>query len=302
MFIIRDLIIILCIALTPLGSAYFLGGDDLMKDGKGLYVYRKRDLELFFKKTGNTDYLSKKKVYVKRNYYGTELWFIKQGIDRILFIGCDGDMEDLSLPGRINFRDEPQIWFSENREIHGDNTMLGFSLEKLGPGNPPFSLSGSDSRGIYFIKQNMTEKYLEIFSIEAPTIPLIRLKVLNSAFQILFTKDDRVFLFDQEEGRRPLTCWILKRNGLKLALDKKIETRWQDYLGRCKVFDISPWGDEVLILDLQDFPGRSRWYVSDLETLRLKKVGIADGYAAFLHCNILKETIKKQREKRRDSG
>jgi len=98
-----------------------------------------------------------------------------------------------------------------------------------------------------------------------------------------------VYLFDYDRKGGPLKAHILKKQGMKLVQkDIVIIPRPKNSPAPFYVEDISAWDDNVLLIDVYDWPSKSKWYVFNLKTRELKKIGNANNYGFYLLCNIIK--------------
>jgi len=221
----------------------------------------------------------------------------------MIILGCDGSLKTAKSAG--NLFTLSNMWYSKDHILLATGPpryiwILDPAYEK----DRALLSSAINSNGVYYIRPDYPGHFLEICSIENPEVPLIRIDAGNSGIQKIFAIKDKVYLFEYDkEEPEALACWILGRKDDKLEVEKKIRIPWFKTIYGSgphlyNIVDVAPWGDEVLIKLVWDFPSRSRWYTFNLATGEVKKIGMVNGYSLFLKCDTLKEVQKNLKHKK----
>ena len=287
---------IISMMLTMLiGNASWINGAENTPSEKKLYIYSNREFAGFFKDIGYPD-LWYNDIRISKNSIGTALRFLNESKRKIVVVTCDGSITVVDSPGYLAWlNDANQViaWFDEKSRVHYAN---GTSEKR------PFSpYSGPDPSGRYFIKE-FPDLPLQprgescntcLYSTDKPNIPLVKVPIC--ATQRLFYKDSKVFLAGSQyyEGHWQQEMYIFQEKGDTLKqIDRIALQRPDNSSATFYAEDLSPWDDEVLYLDVYDFPSRSRWYSFNLKTHQLIEVGKKSfwgGRAFYLQCDILKK-------------
>jgi hypothetical protein len=297
------------IILQPYSSVAM--GTKRLPEGKGLYIYSDREISSFLKDKGYSDYWMSTGKIVARNSDGTELRFFSQSKRKVVTAACDGSIKELDIPGFptwLNDKHDAVAWHDWDKSIvHYKNGMIEKISKAFGRG------SGPDPSGNYFMKYSSPSYDIplsqscksEIYSIERPDSPLATVAVCG--VRRIFVKDAKVFLFgyDYREdnfNNIDITASIFRQENDRLLQVEKMTIRPpRNSSAPFYVEDFSPWHDEVFLIDVHDMPIRSVWYSFNLKTHEMKKIGkvpFGGGYGFYLQCNIIKEVMKKQKEKK----
>ena len=200
---------------------------------------------------------------------------------------CAGIKKEIDLPGKRTWS-KRSVWFNKEHQVVAwiDKGKVRYSAEIK---DDPFIMSNViNPYGGYFVKYFL-HKGVEIYSIEKPESPLAKVNVIGTGILKLFFKEDTVYLFDYDSKDGPLKAHILKKQGMKLVQkDIVIIPRPSDSPAPFYVEDISAWDDNVLLIDVHDWLSKSKWYVFNLKTREMKKIGNANNYGFYLSCNIIK--------------
>lgn len=262
-------------------------GDNPMKEKKGLYNYSSKNFSRFLKKAGFANYSFKAPHDVSKSLDGNELWFYNWSSNKVVFVACNGIIKEIDLPGKRTWS-KRSVWFNKEHQVVAwiDKGKVRYSPEIK---DDPLIMSNViNPCGGYFVK-NVLQKGVEIYSIEKPDSPLVKVDVLGTGVLKLFFKEDMVYLFDYDRKDGPLKAHIFKKQGMKLVQKViVIIPRPKDSPAPFYVEDISAWDDNVLLIDVYDWPSKSKWYVFNLKTREMKKIGNANNYGFYLLCNIIK--------------
>jgi hypothetical protein len=270
------------------------------EEGK-LRFYSQRELLAFLKDMGFSGYTLKTSQEVTRNSQGTALRFIKW--KTAVIASCDGSLEEIKLPSDdvwLDDQNRPLAWLYEGK-VYYQNGMVE---------DPPFIADNrADPAGIYFMKPVVSEKDkrttvgTSVFSIHSPDVPVVTISRFHG--ERIFSKGSRVFVFGSyfDTRKEQSELYIFQSKGQKLMqLEKVIIRRPHTSPAPFIVEDFSPWSDEVLFCDAHDFPSRSEWYVFDLGTRVMRRIGkvpFFGGRAFFLECDVVKRVV--EREKNREN-
>ena len=312
--IIRLIIIIICI-LIPSMIMFInlsLASSTLNKsDEKGLYFYNNRELIKFLNNLGYPNFWGKSpEIVIYRNSKGSALRFLSEINRKAVIVSFNGSIQEIDLPGfPVWFNDENHIvaWHDRAKGmVHYKNG----EVEKI-PFRP---ISGPDPSGKYFIKKPPDLPPLplrfacstEIYSIDKPFLPLTKVNLCGN--RKLFFKKEKIILFgndynaDENKIDVHMSIHIFQNEGKGLIEMEllKINPPSESPPGQI-IVDISPWDDEVLILDQHDLPSRPVWYVLKLKSKEMQKIGkepYSGGYAFYLQCDIIKKVTEEQKKKK----
>ncbi len=292
-------LIFMFILLMPDFKQAFAMGSKNRPEGKGLYRYSVRELSLFLQEIGYPEYSVKWPGDITRNSDGTELRFFNGKNKKSLIVSCYGLVKEIDIPSDdvwLNDKYEVLAWLDKGKVYYKNGTSE----------YPPFMADErADPSGIYFMKDIASPINKDISlgttinSIEKPDVALA--KVMRLLGERIFSKDDKVFIFgnyfDTRDKQRDLYIFQKKGNDL-IQIDKLIIQRPEKSPAPFNVDDFSPWTDEVLFTDVHDF-GRSEWYVYNLRTHEMKKIGkvpFSGGWGFYLQCDIIKEVLEKHKK------
>lgn len=293
------LMIIMGLAFTH--KTYAMGAHGPV-DEKRLYVYSQRELLRFFEDMGFKDLYYN--MTVSRNSDGTALRFINGRKKKGIIARCDGSILVMDIPGDLawlNDANQAIIWvtWGDNRSLthyaNGTSEKRSFS-----PNNGP------DPSGKYFIKEPPDLPSVPpskscsttIYSTERPNIPLAKADICGTTK--IFYKDNQVYLTGSQlrDGKWQEEEIRIFQNNTENALEeieRVIVPKPDKSLLYFHAEDMSPWDDEMLFVDVHDFPSRWVWYSFNLKTRQLNKVGKmpwSGGWAFYLHCDIVKKVTK----------
>ena len=285
----------------------FLLGMIMVMDGCGSGAYREegnlrfyshKKLVAFLKDMGFSGYTLKTSQEVTRNSKGTALRFIKW--ENAVIASCDGFLEEVKLPSDdiwLNDQNRPLAWLYEGK-VYYQNGMVE---------DPPFIADQrADPAGIYFMKPVVSEKDkrttdgTSVFSIHSPDVPLVTIWRFHGGR--IFSKNNRVFVFGNyfDTRKEQSELYIFQSQGKKFVqLEKVIIRRPHTSPAPFVVEDFSPWSDEVLFCDVHDGLSRSEWYLFDLGTRVMKRIGkvpLFGGRAFFLECDVVKRVVEREKK------
>ena len=279
-------------------------------NGKGLYFYSAKDFSRFFKDIGYSDFWADRGIHISRNSDGTALRFVSDPMKKLVVVSCDGSVKEQHVPGYPAwFNDEHQAvaWHDQYEGLVYYNNGMSEKIS-FGPH------SGPDPSGRYFIKSPIPSHHIpmsvscstEIYNIKRPDLPLAKIAVCG--IRRIFFKDEKVLLFgndycDQGNGKKSATTAHIfqMRRGEFIETEKVFINRPTESPAPFYVMDLSPWNDEVLFIDVYDFPSRSRLYIFNLKTHEMKKIGyipFSGGWYFYLQCDIIKEVTNKLNERK----
>ncbi len=263
---------------------------------KKLYTYSNRELAAFFKNIGYKDFWYND-ISISRNSDGTVLRFVNKEKKKILVANCDGSITIIDSPGDQVWLDDsnkPVIWLTWSSDKISAHYANGMS-EKM-----PFAPdSGHDPSGRYFMK-DAPEKhcYTTIYSTERPDIPLIKVNLCGDTR--LFVKNKKIYLLGERRTADDVFVTEVRifqeKERLLEQVDSIFVPKPDTFLLYFRAEDLSPWDDEILYLDVHDFPYRSIWYSFNLKTRQLNKVSKAPffgGHAFYLQCDIIEQAQKR---------
>ena len=229
---------------------------------------------------------------ISRNADGTSIRVININTKKVIVFNCDGSFKQLELP---NFNS----WLDNNNNILTwmDKEKGNYNSIKYFKGNPPNAM---DPSGQYFVA-NINKGNGEIFSVAKPNIPLARINIISQSGLCMFFKENKLYVFghDKRGLSTPLKGFIYEREGVNFRLAKEFEIpREKKAESPYVVEDMSPWSDEILLVDVYDFPSFSKRYIFNLKTKELKYYGlVTKEKCLFLQCDILKKVEENKKSK-----
>jgi hypothetical protein len=278
--------LILLMTLTSICSCDMR--DEYVIDGsKKLYSFG-YNLESFLSSHGYSNYSIKSSHDLARNLKGDELWvFNWKEETKALTITCGGEIFEWRLPSRIWRK---SVWLDQKNQVVAwiKKGVLHYSTSSIDQ-KPELMLSVKNKDGGYFVR-SLPSRKVAIFSLESPDSPLAVADVPGTGLLRIFSKGKKLYLFDYKKEDVPLMGYVFLKKGSALLKIEEIEIpRPHPSPVPFYVEDLSPWSDEILLIDGHDWPIMSKWYIFNLATREMKKLGNADGYGFFLSCDILKK-------------
>jgi hypothetical protein len=272
------------------------------EDKSLLYLYSGKDISSFLKRKGYPELKIRAPWEIVRNADGTALFFFDWTNNKAIMANCNGVVKEILLPGKQFWRGKI-IWFGKENNVAAwyEDGDVHFMTDKdrveiLKEINKT-SLSG----GFYpkIVKSTFNENVpigTEIYSIVDPMTPLAR--IMDFRTKNIFLHQDKLLIFggnffDMSE-QEYLYNFQLKDKEL-LLVNKMVIKRPAKSPAPFYAQDLNSTGDEVLFVDVFDVPSRSEWYVYNLKTQEMRKIGkqpFSDGSGFYLQCDILKENIK----------
>lgn len=274
-----------------------------------LFAYKHDDLLNYVKKAGYSDFSldditrsSAGTILYLYNFYRTD----KSSL--ILSVSAGGKIKKLVPPSRrayLNDQGEFVVWVDDVKK--GLRFKNGYFRDIV-----PSGYFGVDPSGkFYFIGHTSGVKvingetvqtgplkyFTEISSIDEPTKVLYS---INIRVENIFVKDNRIYLFARDlcnfKGlgnyeECEIICQILKKMDSKFELEEEIHIpRPKPRSSPFAVVDFDPWSDNVLLIDERDMPFSflTAWYLFDLKSKKMTKIGRAKDYGFFLREDILK--------------
>ncbi len=269
------------ITLTSICSCDFR--DEYVIDGSKKLYSIGSNVESFLTLRGYNDYSIKAPSDLARNLNGDELFVFNRKEHKGLIITCDGDIFEWKLPGRhvltwLNHENKVVAW-KKDRVVHYST--------------PPYDKkqlmsSVKNANGGYFV-MSIPHWRLAIFSLESQDSPLAITQLRGTGVLRIFSKGNKVYLFDYITKDGPLIGYVFLKQGSQLLKIEEIEIH-RPYPSPAPFYveDLSPWSDDILLVDVHDFPSISKWYIFNLTTRKMRKLGNRDGYGFFLSCDMLK--------------
>ena len=274
-----------------------------------LFAYKRDDILNHIKKVGYSDFSPDE---ITRNSTGTSLYLHNYyRADKgsiILSVSAGGNIKRIVPPAKfahLNDTNEFVAWTDDIKQgVHFKNGKFRSVI-------PLFGYFGVDPSGQFFfighssgvkvinnetVQTGPLKYFTEISSISEPV------KVLystNIRVENIFFKDNRIYLFARNLcnfkglGRYEeceIICQILKRTDSKFELEEEIHIpRPKPRPSPFAVVDLDPWSNNVLVVDEMDMPFSflTAWYLFDLKTKKMTKVGRAKDYGFFLKEDIL---------------
>jgi hypothetical protein len=244
--------IFMCLIITPFGSPYATESGIAMNNKRGIYQYSKKDLMKYLEKKGYKEFPVYLSGSTQRNADGSGIIFNDQKKNIILVADCDGNV-----------------------------------FERL-----PYQVQNTGPNGKFFAEYS--RKFcLSIYSFEKPYIAIYTLENFTTTRPLsVFYKAPKVYIFGNEYKEKrigPLKGFVLSENNGRLEKIDEIEIpRPRKAISPYTVLDISPWGEDVLLLDVYDKPFRSKLFSFNMTTKKLKEEGVAEFFQGYLQCDIIK--------------
>lgn len=306
LFFIGAIAILLTIFSTSLPFAM---GTKNRQEGKGLYFYSGKEISHFLKEIGYPNYSIKASWNVSRNANGTVLRFFDWSDNKVLVVSSTAFVKEVDLPGRATWS-KRSVWFDNKHQVaawlEGGKVYFSEGIRKdlTSQAHEDPNLSGK-----YFIKSASYSSDIPLrtlcktvlYSIEKPDLPLV--EVSACGIRDIFLKNGKIIFFandfDEQVNRikDSPTAHVFKTKDNKLIEVEKIDIkRPKTSPAPFYVIDLSPWTNEVLLVEVYDWPSRSRWYVFNIETYEMKEVGkvpFSGGWGFYLQCDIIKEVTEK---------
>ncbi len=305
----RNILLISIVIITLLGRETYGTNSEEPSEGQRLYLYTEKELSHFLKIVGYSDSWKNNRSQISRNSDGTALRFLQANKGTALIVTCDGTVFDIDIPGY-------PVWFNDDSHIvawHGTAAVIHYSSGESEKVSCAFGPNyGPDPAGKYFIKRPNAScphpptdvwENTGIYSIEHPYQSLANIRFFRG--ERIFFKNDKVLLFGRTYNT--LRNDVLVAHTFQLDRGEFIEQgiielhipEQQETI--LYVQDVSPWSDEVLLVNFQGVFTRSVWYLFNLQTRTIKRVGkmpiLGGGRGFFLQCDILKkakEAVKEQ--------
>lgn len=263
-----------------------------------LYAYsHKYILDLLTKYDGTKDHY----FDLRRDSNGSSLYFHYRydKKNKILKVTARDDPKILSSPSHyssLNDQEEFVAWTDDIKKgIHFKN---GNILHV-----PLHSILEIDPSGQYFFIVDAVRS-TKIASIYKPDEAIARVNFLGES---IFYKNGKIYLFTRnyqnirgpgDYEQHEIICHIFSKNDS----DDKFKLEEEIHIPRVKprpspyaVVDFDPWSDNVLLIDERDMPFffLTSWYLFDLKTKKLTKIGRARDYGFFLQDDILENLRTK---------
>jgi hypothetical protein len=287
------LMTVICINLLSISICFAASMEIQDIELHHLFMYKKDQILDYIKAKGYSKFTLDK---IDRNSTGTTLNlhnFYRQDKQQtiILSISKGGIINKIIPPAKfayLNDTGEPVLWFDDiKKSVHFKNGLIS-SL----PLNSRIDVDPSGK--FFFVAKNSS--LTEIFSIDRPDI-IIGFSKFKA--EKIFIKDNDIYLFARnyqniksqgDYEQHEIICQIFKKAGLKYELSEEIYIpRLSPRSSPFAVIDMDPWSYYVLIVDVRDVPFSflTTWYLFDLKTKKMIKIGRAKGYAFFLEKDVL---------------
>ncbi len=276
--------------------SFAMGTTKDMQEKKGFYSYNRKDASRFLQRLGYSDLSKDFKIYwdttITRNSDGSAIRFLDWGKRKGVVVSCDGSIKEINIPGyRALFNDQHQAvaWLDNGRVFYKNGMNAG----------PPLLIPGADPGGRYFVRP-ASSGGTEIYSIERPKTPLAKASAYCSGRINVRHKDNKVYLFGIDCNlpvgkRKYIKAYVFENIGNKLIKKEEISipSPKNDPNPLYAVIDLSPWSDEVAVIDVYDWPSRSKLYLFNLKTREMRKIGTASRWGFYLQCDIIKKVTEK---------
>lgn len=272
-----------------------------------LFVYDKGEILNYLKKHGYSGFRPNE---IKRDSMGTTLFiygYSDDKSDKIFSVSKAGKIKMLVPPAINTFMDDNGEFIAWSQNIgEGINFKNGkfrslsfFDNFHIALGGQFFSISrtfGIEIINHQTVQVEPIKHFTKIASTEDPD------KVLYSTtlgVDDIFFKDNKIYLFTRPHcnfkypgnyEECEIICQILKKSDDDYKLDEEIHIpRPKPSPSPFAVIDLDPWSDNVLLVDVVDppFSFLTSWYVFDLKTKKLTKIGRSKDYGFFLKEDIL---------------
>lgn len=259
---------------------------------KGFYSYSPKDMVRLLESIGlpkGSDMPLHIEVSVKRNSDGSAVRIFSSNAKYAIALSCNGRVETINLPVRAE-----NVWLDDNNNVIRFFRKGGFYnkngiIEEEAKATLRIEFSGR-----YYAKLSGKTGGVGIFSIDRPDQPLIMLPTRGANTSMLFMKDNRLFLFDIDRRDGQYKAFILEPEGQRLIITEEIPIpKPAKFSSHYYALDLSPWKDEVIIVDTYDFP--SIWpltttiYQFDLKTREFRSKGGYSNFCWYAECDIVKK-------------
>ncbi len=280
--------------------------------GKDLYIYSGEQLSQFFQDIHHPDFSKSWDKFASRNSDGTSLRFLNRVTKEGLILSCDGSVQIVSIPGY-------PVWFNDQKKViawhdAGEVYYKNGRSEKIAESFSPYE--GPDFSGTYFIKspRSLNSCATSIYSVRFPYQPLYNMPICSPRY--IFFRNGKIHLFgvdeeDDHSRKEGYQADIMTSYILEVGANQEVVQSERIKIQRPEssptlfpVVDSSPWNDDVLFLDIYDVPFRSIWYVFNMKTHKMKKVGKvppSGGLAFFLQCDMLEKVRTYSFPKNKDT-
>ena len=278
------------------------------------YIYSAWEFSCFFKKIGYKDFKNIDELMISRNSDGTELRFFHRYKNIALFIDTTGTIVEKKVPGVVAWFDDKQntvIWCDWDKE--GKHVYVHYpdsSIEQKTLPALQFAIDcGLDQTGEFMIRDQLDSpnQFSYIYHVNNPQDPLEKVPIVGGGITRMYSSKNKLFLIGWNESAYPnvhdiKTCFIYEIKddvGLNFLGSKDIARSRKSPTGWWAV-DVNFNGDKILMIDNHDWPERSKYFVYDIKKERFiaeTKEPISGGRGFYLQKDILRETLKKQKNK-----
>ena len=269
---------------------------------KSLNIYSGSDISAFFEDIGYGNFWTKGSRDIGRNSDGSALIFYRWYKNKAIVVSCDGLIKEIDLPENIYWNSGAAYFDKEYQvvawryaqEMHFRNGITRNEVSTSAVNTDP-------ARG-YYLKDSPSTLGTEIFSIERPEKPIAKISKFHG--RKIYFKGGKVFIFGNYYigGDTQLVMHVFECKGQELMhIEKRVILRPNKSPDLFYVVDFSSWDDEVLFIDIHDLPFRSEWYVYNLKTHKMKRLGklpFSGGYGFYLQCDIIKKAAEKYKRDR----
>jgi hypothetical protein len=258
-----------------------------------LFTYSHNDILGLLKKAGYIDFNPGE---IRKNSAGNILYlndlYRNSKDPMIVSVSKGGLVKKLVSPAKIaylNDKGEFVAWFNDIKK--GIQFKNGITKNVFFGGT--FDV---DASGQYFILET-APGITGVFSIENPNKPVGSTKIkaekifLKEGELYLFARNYRNVIGPGHYEQHEIICQVMKKTGSKFELEREIYiSRPSSGSSPFTVVDLDPWSDNVLIINVYDPPSSSStsWYLFDLKTNNMTKIGPTNDYGVFLEEDIFK--------------
>ena len=228
-----------------------------------------------------------------RNVDGTSIRVINRNNKKAIVFNCDGSYKQIELPSYNS-------WLDNNNNIlawpdDGDKKLM-----KYLKGHSPADYGAIEPGGQYFISR-FDKNYFAIVSASKPDTPLVRVNIISNDHIRIFYKNDKIYVFGHtvRDPSIPVKGFIYEKDGATFRLAEEFEIpREKKAESPYVIEDMSPWSDEISMIDVYDFPSFSKRYIFNIKTKELKYYGLATKEKGlFLQCDVLKRVEENLKNK-----
>jgi hypothetical protein len=199
---------------------------------------------------------------------------------RVLVITGKDQFEFLARPADHAYSgssDQFVAWY--NRFEDGIQFQSGDTIRL-----PLFWGFGFDLSGEYFFKSSEDISYISLVETPEQMVASVPFRIRR-----LFVKENKLFVFGDDPGYRTtglngaVMCRIYKVQHSTLEVEKDFPIpRPKAGPSPFAVLDLDRWSDNVLLIDIRDFPGRSKWVLFDMKDSTMKDLGPSSTFGFFL--------------------